>query len=71
VDECYGGVQGAHDSLIAETVVAFETPVPARGGQTHCRDQVKRAGFGYRNMINYQRRIMTHIAVTRPQRSVA
>jgi transposase len=33
--------------------------------------QVKRAGCGYRNMINYQRRILTHIAVTRPQRSAA
>jgi transposase len=33
--------------------------------------QVKRAGCGYRNMINYQRRILTHIAVTRPQGSAA
>jgi len=33
--------------------------------------QVKRAGCGYRNMINYQRRILTHIAVTRPHRSAA
>ena len=33
--------------------------------------QVKRTGCGYRNMINYQRRILTHIAVTRPQRSAA
>ena len=33
--------------------------------------QVKRAGCGYRNMINYERRIMTHIAVTRPQWSTA
>jgi transposase len=33
--------------------------------------QVKRAGCGYRNMINYQRRILTHIAVTRPQESTA
>ncbi|MGD7708330.1 ISL3 family transposase [Microlunatus sp. Y2014] len=33
--------------------------------------QVKRAGCGYRNMINYERRIMTHIAVTRPQWSAA
>ena len=33
--------------------------------------QVKRAGCGYRNMINYQRRILTHIAVTRPQESAA
>ena len=33
--------------------------------------QVKRTGCGYRNMINYQRRILTHTAVTRPQRSAA
>ena len=31
--------------------------------------QVKRVSCGYRNMINYQRRILSHIAVTRPQRS--
>jgi transposase len=33
--------------------------------------QVKRVGCGYRNMINYQRRILSHIAVTRPLRSAA
>ena len=33
--------------------------------------QVKRAGCGYRNMDNYQRRILSHIAVTRPQKSAA
>ena len=33
--------------------------------------QTKRVGCGYRNMINYQRRILSHIAVTRPQRSAA
>jgi transposase len=33
--------------------------------------QVKRVSCGYRNMINYQRRILSHIAVTRPQRSAA
>ena len=27
--------------------------------------QVKRAGCGYRNMTNYERRILTHIALTR------
>jgi hypothetical protein len=27
--------------------------------------QIKRVGCGYRNMINYQRRILSHIAVTR------
>ncbi len=27
--------------------------------------QVKRVGCGYRNMDNYERRILTHIAVTR------
>ena len=33
--------------------------------------QFKRVSCGYRNMINYQRRILSHIAVTRPQRSAA
>jgi transposase len=33
--------------------------------------QTKRVGCGYRNLRNYQRRILSHIAVTRPQRSAA
>ena len=33
--------------------------------------QTKRVGCGYRNMINYQRRVLSHIVVTRPQRSAA
>ena len=33
--------------------------------------QVKRVGCGYRNMTNYQRRILSHIVVTRPQRAAA
>jgi transposase len=33
--------------------------------------QTKRVGCGYRSMTNYQRRILSHIAVTRPQRSAA
>ena len=33
--------------------------------------QTKRVGCDYRNMINYQRRILSHIAVTRPQKSAA
>ena len=33
--------------------------------------QTKRVGCGFRNMINYQRRILTHIAVTRPRWSTA
>jgi transposase len=33
--------------------------------------QTKRVGCGYRNMDNYQRRILSHIAVTRPQKSAA
>jgi len=31
--------------------------------------QTKRVGCGFRNMTNYQRRILTHIAVTRPRRA--
>jgi transposase len=33
--------------------------------------QTKRVGCGYRNLSNYKRRILSHIAVTRPQRSAA
>jgi transposase len=33
--------------------------------------QAKRIGCGSRNMINNQRHILSHIAVTRPQRSAA
>src|SRR5829696_7434737 len=33
--------------------------------------QTKRVACGYRSMTNYQRRILSHIAVTRPQRSAA
>jgi transposase len=33
--------------------------------------QTKRVGCGYRSMNNYQRRILSHIAVTRPQKSAA
>ena len=33
--------------------------------------QTKRVGCGYRNLDNYQRRILIHIAVTRPVRSAA
>ena len=51
----------------------------ARTGITNARTegfnriikQTKRVGCGFRNMINYQRRILTHIAVTRPRWSTA
>jgi transposase len=33
--------------------------------------QTKRVACGYRSMDNYQRRILSHIAVTRPERSAA
>ena len=33
--------------------------------------QTKRVGCGFRKMINYQRPILSHIAVTRPQKSAA
>ena len=33
--------------------------------------QTKRVACGYRSMDNYQRRILSHIAVTRPQKSAA
>jgi transposase len=34
-------------------------------------NQTKRIGCGYRNMIRYQRRVLSHIAVTGPQTSAA
>jgi transposase len=43
---------------------------PHRGLQPD-HQATKRVGCGYRNMINYQRRILSHIAVTRPQKSAA
>jgi hypothetical protein len=33
--------------------------------------QTKRVGCGYRNLDHHQRRILSHIAVTRPQKSAA
>ena len=33
--------------------------------------QVKRVACGFRNMDNYQRRILTHIAITRPRQAAA
>jgi transposase len=33
--------------------------------------QTKRVGWGFRNTGNHQRRILSHIAVTRPQKSAA
>jgi transposase len=33
--------------------------------------QTMRVGCGYRNMINYQRRILSHTVITRPQRAAA
>jgi transposase len=33
--------------------------------------QTKRVGCGFRSQLNYQRRILSHIAVTRPQKSAA
>lgn len=33
--------------------------------------QTKRVGCGFRNMDNYQRRILTHIAITRPRQAAA
>ena len=41
------------------------------GGFNRIIKQTKRVGCGFRNMINYQRRILTHIAVTRPRWSTA
>ena len=40
-------------------------------GSNRIIKQTERVGRGWRNMANYQRRILSHIAVTRPQRSAA
>jgi hypothetical protein len=44
---------------------------PRAGLERGIINQTKRVSCGYRNMINYQRRIPSHIVVTRPQRSAA
>ncbi len=33
--------------------------------------QTKRVSCGFRNLDNYQRRILTHIAITRPRKAAA
>ncbi len=33
--------------------------------------QTKRVACGFRNLDNYQRRILTHIAITRPRQTAA
>ena len=61
------------------TTTAGSVIYPTRTGITNARTegfnriikQTKRVGCGFRNMINYQRRILTHIAVTRPRWSTA
>jgi transposase len=40
-------------------------------GSNRIIKQVKRAGCGFRNVDNYQRRIMAHVAVTRPREQAA
>ena len=40
-------------------------------GSNRVIKQTKRVGGGYRSMVHYQRRILSHIAVTRPQKSAA
>jgi transposase len=54
-------------------LVALETGVTnARTeGFNRTLKQVKRVGCGYRNMENYQRRILAHIAVNRPRGQAA
>jgi len=46
-------------------------PTPSTEGFNRVIKQTKRVGCGYRNMINYQHRILSHITVTRPQISAA
>ncbi|MDQ4010555.1 MAG: transposase [Actinomycetota bacterium] len=56
----------------AITVALTEQVTNARTeGFNRIIKQVKRVGCGFRNMDNYQRRIMAHIAVTRPRRQAA
>ena len=62
-----------HPNLVAAVLTALLADIDnARTeGFNRIIKQVKRVGCGYRNMDNYQRRILSHIAVTRPQRSAA
>ena len=46
-------------------------PTPASRGFNRVVQQTMRVGCGYRNMINYQRRILSHTVITRPHRSAA
>jgi Mg-chelatase subunit ChlI-like protein len=46
-------------------------PTPRTEGFNRVIKQTKRGGCGSHNMINYQRRILSHSAVTRPHRSAA
>ena len=60
---------------LARTIETWwpDTLVAVQQGVTNARtegfnriiNQVKRAGCGYRNMANYERRILTHIVLTR------
>jgi transposase len=54
-------------------LVALQTGVTNARTEGHNRTikQVKRVGCGFRNIENYQRRILAHIAVTRPREQAA
>jgi transposase len=51
--------------------IRFRGLAVAAEGFNRVIKQTKRVGCGYRNMINYRRRILSHIVVTRPHRSAA
>jgi transposase len=78
----YEAVIDAHlpvATRLATTIERWWPAVLVTNGITNARTegfnriikQTKRVGCGFRNMINYQRRILTHIAVTRPRWSAA
>ena len=54
-------------------LVAIQTGVTNARTEGYNRTikQVKRVACGFRNMDNFQRRILTHIAITRPREQAA
>jgi hypothetical protein len=62
-------VMAKHDVIMND--IRLRGLAVAAEGFNRVIKQNKRIGFGNRNMINYQRRILSHIAVTRPQRTAA
>jgi transposase len=59
-------IQAWWPAILAALTNDVSTPVPK--DSTRDQTNTKRVGCGYRSTNNYQRRILSHIAVTRPQK---